>query len=169
MQATVRLGTNVETAFIEQFLEQQLPSTISSRDMRHRHYAAYVAWLPEGSAPAFEPPARESSGGERTKVGLVSISTRAPPCLLLDEPTNHLEIVGKRRSKKHCDRILARWIAVSHDRAFLQAWEKRGESHRLPFLPAASAKAGVLYAATGQMVDVAGRFSRSRIRPSRSY
>jgi macrolide transport system ATP-binding/permease protein len=61
------------------------------------------------------------SGGERSRLGMAALLLRAPDLLLLDEPTNHLDADAlgwlEERLRGHRGAV----VAVSHDRAFLDA------------------------------------------------
>lgn len=61
------------------------------------------------------------SGGQRSRLALAGLLVRRPEALLLDEPTNHLDDAALT----YLEEVLAQWsgvvVAVSHDRAFLDA------------------------------------------------
>lgn len=64
-------------------------------------------------------PLCEFSGGQRTKIALLTLLLSRPQVLLLDEPTNHLDL----EAIEWLERFLANYkyscIIVSHDRMFL--------------------------------------------------
>jgi ATP-binding cassette, subfamily F, member 3 len=79
-------------------------------------------------------PLRTLSGGERTKVAMTSILNSSANLLLLDEPTNHLEIEAQEALEDAPRSYPGTVIAVSHDRAFLEALGKETKVIELPFL-----------------------------------
>lgn len=60
------------------------------------------------------------SGGERTKINLITLFLKDNIFILLDEPTNHLDIEGKQVIADYLKRKSG-FIVVSHDRMFLDA------------------------------------------------
>jgi len=118
----VRLGANVEMASIEQVLERQLdfsqsPLEICGASTMARTLLACLK-LP---AACLNRPLRTLSGGERTKVAMASILNSSANLLLLDEPTNHLEIDAQEALEEALRSYPGTVVAVSHDRAFLEA------------------------------------------------
>jgi len=64
----------------------------------------------------------ELSGGERRRVGLVSLMLGGHDLLVLDEPTNHLDVEAVSWLAEHLRQLQSRGVAmliVSHDRWFL--------------------------------------------------
>lgn len=118
----IRLGTNVETASIEQFLEQQLDFSKSPLELCGTSTMArtLLACL-KVPATCLNRPLRNLSCGERTKVAIASILNSSANLLLLDEPTNHLEIDAQEALEAALRSYPGTVIAVSHDRAFLDA------------------------------------------------
>ena len=120
---SLRLGSNVETASIEQVLEQQLdfrqsPLQICGTSTAARTLLACLR-VPVG---CLNRPLRNLSCGERTKVAIASILHSTANLLLLDEPTNHLEIDAQEALEDALRLYPGTVIAVSHDRAFLAAF-----------------------------------------------
>jgi ATPase subunit of ABC transporter with duplicated ATPase domains len=112
----------VETASIEQVLEKQLdfrqsPLEICGTSTTARTLLACLR-LPVG---CLNRPLRSLSCGERTKVAIASILNSSANLLLLDEPTNHLEIDAQEALEAALQLYPGTVIAVSHDRAFLEA------------------------------------------------
>jgi ATPase subunit of ABC transporter with duplicated ATPase domains len=72
---------------------------------------------------AIEPEARLGalSGGELTRLGLLNLLAERPDLLLLDEPTNNLDVAGLTWLEATLAGFRGAVIAVSHDRAFLDA------------------------------------------------
>ncbi|HVA91582.1 MAG TPA: ABC-F family ATP-binding cassette domain-containing protein [Chloroflexota bacterium] len=86
-------------------------------------------------------PARELSGGQRTRAHLGRLLLEEPEVLLLDEPTNHLDLT----TTEWLENFLGAWpqvlVVVSHDRYFLDRVTRRtvelvdgkAESYPAPF------------------------------------
>jgi ATPase subunit of ABC transporter with duplicated ATPase domains len=63
------------------------------------------------------------SGGERLRAGMACVFARPQPpfLLLLDEPTNHLDLASIEELEHALRGFDGALVAISHDRAFLQA------------------------------------------------
>jgi ABC transport system ATP-binding/permease protein len=126
---TVRRGTNVAIAYYDQQREQLDPErtvfdtvgegndTVTANG-RSRHVHAYLEdflFPPERARS----PVKALSGGERNRLLLARLFTRAANVLVLDEPTNDLDL----ETLELLEAQLAEWpgtlLLVSHDRAFL--------------------------------------------------
>ncbi len=121
----VRLGSNVEAASIEQVLEQQLnfdhsPLEICGTSQMARTLLGCLC-VP---AHCLNRPLRSLSGGERVKVAMARILNSSANFLLLDEPTNHLETAAQEALEEALRQYPGTVIAVSHDRAFMDALGK---------------------------------------------
>ena len=130
----IRLGTNVETASIEQVLEQQLDFSQSPLEICGTSTVARtLLGCLRVPAACLNRPLRSLSGGERTKVAMASILNSSANLLLLDEPTNHLEIEAQEALETALRSYPGTVIAVSHDRAFLEALGEDAKVIELPF------------------------------------
>jgi len=59
------------------------------------------------------------SGGEQSRVRLVTLILKAPDLLVLDEPTNHLDIPSREALEQTLQTFPGTIVTVSHDRYFL--------------------------------------------------
>ncbi len=66
-------------------------------------------------------PAKNLSGGERTKLAMCKLLAEAPEILLLDEPTNHLDFKTMQWLENYLKSYKGAVITVSHDRYFLDS------------------------------------------------
>ena len=73
------------------------------------------------SAESLATQAHQASGGERTRAALARALLIEPDLLVLDEPTNYLDFKGLSRLETFLRKPPYAFIAVSHDRYFLDA------------------------------------------------
>jgi ATPase subunit of ABC transporter with duplicated ATPase domains len=119
---SIRLGANVEMASIEQVLEEQLDFRQSPLEVCGTTTAARtLLGCLKVPGECLNRPLGSLSGGERTKVAMAMILNARANLLLLDEPTNHLEIEAQEALEAALRIYPGTVIAVSHDRAFLEA------------------------------------------------
>jgi ATP-binding cassette subfamily F protein uup len=126
----VRLGTNLQTAFVDQRRESLDPNWTPWRTLcpdggdqvvvqgRSRHVAGYLRdflFRPE----QFRTPLRALSGGERNR--LLLARQLAQPCnlMVLDEPTNDLDMDTLDLLQEVVADFEGTLLLVSHDRDFL--------------------------------------------------
>lgn len=126
---TVKHGTNLEIGYFDQLrqslnLEKSVAYNVGegrtyiTLNGKDRHIVGYLKgflFTPKRSAM----PVKALSGGERNRVILAKLFTRAANLLVLDEPTNDLDIETLEvLEQKLCD-YNGTLIVVSHDREFL--------------------------------------------------
>ena len=65
------------------------------------------------------------SGGQIKRVQIAAALCEQPDLLLLDEPTNHLDVDSIQEIEKLLTNANFSWIAISHDRWFLESTVER--------------------------------------------
>jgi ATP-binding cassette subfamily F protein uup len=125
----IKHGTNIEIGYFDQMrqtldLEKSVAYNVGEgRTYIHlngkkRHIVGYLKgflFTPKRSAM----PVKALSGGERNRVILARLFTRATNLLVLDEPTNDLDIETLEVLEKQLRDYNGTLIVVSHDREFL--------------------------------------------------
>lgn len=126
---TVKQGTNLEIGYFDQ-LRQTLDldksvaynvgegRTYIKLNGKDRHVVGYLKgflFSPKRSVT----PIKSLSGGERNRVILAKLFTRAANLLVLDEPTNDLDIETLEVLEQKLCEYTGTLIVVSHDRQFL--------------------------------------------------
>ena len=128
-EGTIKHGTNLEVGYFDQLrqvldLEKSVAYNVGdgrtyiNLNGKERHIIGYLKgflFSPKRSIT----PVKSLSGGERNRVILAKLFTRAANLLVLDEPTNDLDIETLEvLEQKLCD-YTGTLIVVSHDREFL--------------------------------------------------
>ena len=128
-EGTVRLGTNLEIAALDQKRDFDPDETLAHflTDGRgenlvingeERHVVSYMKdflFKPEQART----PVRELSGGERARLILARVLARPANLLVLDEPTNDLDMETLDLLQELVSGFAGTVILVSHDRDFL--------------------------------------------------
>ena len=128
-EGTIKHGTNLEVGYFDQLrqtldLEKSVAYNVGdgrtyiNLDGKERHIIGYLKGFLFSPKRAITP-VKSLSGGERNRVILAKLFTRAANLLVLDEPTNDLDIETLEvLEQKLCD-YTGTLIVVSHDREFL--------------------------------------------------
>ncbi|NHQ85657.1 ATP-binding cassette domain-containing protein [Iodobacter sp. HSC-16F04] len=125
----VKLGTNLQVAYFDQFREQldenaTVIDTISQGNdyieigNQRKHVISYLEEFLFAPARA-RSPVSSLSGGERNRLLLARLFTRPANVLVLDEPTNDLDIDTLELLEELLSNYSGTVFLVSHDRAFL--------------------------------------------------
>jgi ATP-binding cassette subfamily F protein uup len=128
-EGTVKLGTNLHVAYFDQLRRELDPNrTVAEivgdgRDFitingKERHVVGYLRGFLFSAKRAMTP-VRVLSGGERNRVILARLLTRASNLLVLDEPTNDLDVETLEVLEARLAEYAGTLIVVSHDREFL--------------------------------------------------
>ena len=126
---TLKLGTNLEVGYFDQLrqaldLEKSVAYNVGEGrtyiklNGKDRHIVGYLKgflFSPKRS----QTPVKALSGGERNRVILAKLFTRAANLLVLDEPTNDLDIETLEVLEQRLADYAGTLIIVSHDRQFL--------------------------------------------------
>ncbi len=128
---SVKLGTNIETAYFDQLRRELDPAKTVAEVVgegreyvvvhgRKKHVVAYLTDFLFSAKRALTP-IGALSGGERNRVILAKLFTRAANLLVLDEPTNDLDVETLEALEARLAEYDGTLIVVSHDRYFLDA------------------------------------------------
>jgi ATP-binding cassette subfamily F protein uup len=140
---TVKLGTNLQVAYFDQLRDQldldknAVDNIAEGREFieingKSKHIFSYLSdFLFSGERA--RTPLRALSGGERNRVLLAKLFSKAANLLVLDEPTNDLDVETLELLEEILTDYPGTILLVSHDRAFLNnivssviAFEGRG-------------------------------------------
>jgi ATP-binding cassette subfamily F protein uup len=130
-KGSVKIGTNLETGYFDQLRRELDPTkTVAETIGEGREYISLngrkkhvIAYLTDFlfTAKRARMPIAALSGGERNRVILAKLLTRAANLLVLDEPTNDLDVETLEALEDRLAEYNGTLIAVSHDRHFLDA------------------------------------------------
>jgi len=126
---TIKQGTNIEIGYFDQLRESLDPEksvaenvgdgrTYIKMNGKERHIIGYLKgflFTPKRSMM----PVKSLSGGERNRIILAKLFTRAANLLILDEPTNDLDMETLEILEQRLTEYNGTLIVVSHDRQFL--------------------------------------------------
>ena len=122
---SVKLSTGVQPAYFSQETADDLTPGARAVDLvadggrvKPQQARALLGRMGLGGAHA-DKRVEEFSGGERRRVMLARLMTRASDCLLLDEPTNDLDIGSREALEAALDGYAGAMLVVSHDRYLL--------------------------------------------------
>ncbi|MEM8493692.1 MAG: ATP-binding cassette domain-containing protein [Pseudomonadota bacterium] len=128
-QGTIKLGTSLEVAYIDQLRSQLDPDkNLIDNICEGREYISIngkqkhsISYLGEFLfAPArVRTPIRTLSGGEQNRAILAKLFSKPANLLILDEPTNDLDIESLELLEELLVSFTGTIIVVSHDREFL--------------------------------------------------
>ena len=122
-QAAALDGTRSGRELASEVAERSSHSPVEADQLVHRSFAAL-------RCKHIDQPVSSLSGGQQKVLQIALSLCEAPDLLLLDEPTNHLDIGAILHLERFLSRAPFSWIAVSHDRWFLEnAVEKIAELH----------------------------------------
>jgi ATP-binding cassette subfamily F protein uup len=128
---SVKLGTNLEIGYFDQ-LRRELDENKTVAEIVgegreyvtiHGHQKHVVTYLTDFLFPAkrARTPIAALSGGERNRVILAKLFTRAANLLVLDEPTNDLDVETLEALEERLTDYEGTLLVVSHDRYFLDS------------------------------------------------
>ena len=126
---TIKRGTNLEIGYFDQLrqtldLEKSVAYNVGDGRTyiklhgKDRHIVGYLRGFLFSPKRAMTP-VKSLSGGERNRVILAKLFTRAANLLILDEPTNDLDIETLEVLEQRLCDYSGTLIIVSHDREFL--------------------------------------------------
>jgi len=142
----IRLGTNLQISYSDQLREQLddnktvLENVASGNDTvtingRARNIFGYLQDFLFSRDQALSL-VSHLSGGERSRLVLARLFTRASNLLVLDEPTNDLDLETLELLEEYLMNYTGTILVVSHDRAFINnvvtstlVWEGEGVFH----------------------------------------
>jgi len=126
---TLKKGTNLEIGYFDQLrqtldLEKSVAYNVGEGrtyiriNGKDRHIVGYLKGFLFGPKRSMTP-VKSLSGGERNRLILAKLFTRAANLLVLDEPTNDLDIETLEVLENKLCEFSGTLIVVSHDREFL--------------------------------------------------
>ena len=128
-KGVVKLGTNLEIGYFDQLRTTLNPEKTVADNVgggreyiriggKDRHIVSYLNGFLFDAKRSLTP-VKALSGGERNRVILARLFTRATNLLVLDEPTNDLDIETLEVLEERLSQFEGTLLLVSHDREFL--------------------------------------------------
>jgi ABC transport system ATP-binding/permease protein len=128
-QGSVEHGTRLEIAYFDQLRDQLDPETTVADTIadgndyvdlagNKRHVLSYLADFLFAPARS-RSPVKSLSGGEKNRLLLAKLFTKAANVLVMDEPTNDLDLETLELLEEKLVDFSGTLLLVSHDRAFL--------------------------------------------------
>ena len=129
IQATVKIGTNLEIAYFDQLRRNLDPEKTIAQIVgegsdyiklngKERHVIGYLRGFLFSAKRAMTK-IKVLSGGEKNRVILAKLLTRPSNLLVLDEPTNDLDVETLEVLEDRLSEYKGTLIIVSHDREFV--------------------------------------------------
>lgn len=119
-QGSLAPKSNLKIGYVPQVSE--FPDISPLQVLLENQIEVYFAemWLTKLGFKGTEVSAATLSGGWKRRLAIAKAMSTEPDILLLDEPTNHLDLEGVLWLEKFLQEEVNTFIAVSHDRSFLQ-------------------------------------------------
>jgi len=135
VEGAVWVGPSVTTGYFAQHHEDSFQEGIpldlirAVKPMREDQAVSHLMKFQFGYHQVRQP-VSSLSGGEQSRLRLLTLMLSAANCLVLDEPTNHLDIESMEVLEAALDDYTGTVVIVSHDRYFLdrtvdEIWEVR--------------------------------------------
>lgn len=126
---SIRRGTQLQVAYFDQLRDQlnldanAVDNLAEGREFieingQSKHIYSYLSEFLFSGERA-RTPLRALSGGERNRVLLAKLFSKAANCLVLDEPTNDLDVETLELLEELLSQYTGTLLLVSHDREFL--------------------------------------------------
>jgi len=129
---SVKLGSGVEIAYFAQDTAEKITGEATVEEIAEAHCPFDLLPKIRNLLGAFlfrgddiEKPANVLSGGERSRLALLTMLLKPANLLILDEPTNHLDLTSKDVLLEALKKFEGTVLFVSHDRDFIEALADR--------------------------------------------
>jgi ATP-binding cassette subfamily F protein 3 len=129
---SLKLGSGVEIAYFAQDTAEKITGEATVEEIAEAHCPFDLLPKIRNLLGAFlfrgddiEKPANVLSGGERSRLALLTMLLKPANLLILDEPTNHLDLTSKDVLLEALKKFEGTVLFVSHDRDFIEALADR--------------------------------------------